>query len=76
MAAAPPADRTHMEATTTIDSPVAPTVVPPVPEDDRFDRAVARAAGAQPTAGNVVRLLLDCRENFPAWLAAIEAAER
>jgi cardiolipin synthase A/B len=43
-------------------------------EADRFDRAFARAAGAQPTTGNDVRLLLDTRENFPAWLAAIERA--
>jgi cardiolipin synthase len=48
--------------------------VPAMPEDDRFERAFARAAGAEPTTGNAVRLLLDSRENFPAWLAAIDAA--
>jgi len=48
--------------------------MPAVPDEDRFERAFARAAGAEPTTGNTVRLLLDSRENFPAWLAAIEAA--
>ncbi|MEO8134317.1 MAG: phospholipase D-like domain-containing protein [Betaproteobacteria bacterium] len=43
-------------------------------EADRFDRAFARTAGSTPTDGNAVRLLLDAAENFPAWLAAIEAA--
>jgi cardiolipin synthase len=45
-------------------------------EADRFDRAFERAAGAPLTKHNAVRLLLDARENFPAWLAAIEAAQR
>ncbi|MFO1413953.1 MAG: phospholipase D-like domain-containing protein [Burkholderiales bacterium] len=45
-------------------------------EAERFDRAFARAAGARLTTRNRVRLLLDARENFPAWLAAIEAAQR
>jgi cardiolipin synthase len=47
-----------------------------VPQDnsDPFDRAFGRAAGAAFTDGNSVRLLLDARENFPAWLAAIGAA--
>ena len=43
-------------------------------EVDRFDRAFDRAAGAPLTKNNAVRLLLDARENFPAWLAAIAAA--
>ncbi len=43
---------------------------------DRFDRAFARAAGAARTEHNVVRLLLDAGENFPAWLAAIRDARR
>ncbi len=41
---------------------------------DRFDRAFERAAGAALTVHNDVRLLLDARENFPEWLAAIHAA--
>ena len=39
-------------------------------------RAFGRAAGAPHSEGNAVRLLLDARENFPAWLDAIRAAER
>ena len=38
------------------------------------ERAFARASGAEPIAGNATRLLLDARENYPAWLAAIESA--
>ena len=41
---------------------------------DRFDQAFDRAAGATLTGGNAIRLLLDARENFPAWLAAIAEA--
>jgi len=37
-------------------------------------QAFSRAAGAPLVAGNRVRLLSDARENYPAWLAAIEAA--
>lgn len=39
-------------------------------------RAFGRAAGAQSTEGNSVRLLLDAGENFPAWLDAIRSAQR
>ncbi len=39
-------------------------------------RAFGRASGAQSTEGNAVRLLLDARENFPAWLDAIRSAQR
>ena len=43
---------------------------------DRFDRAFERAAGGAPvTKRNSVKLLLDARENFPAWLASIAAAK-
>jgi cardiolipin synthase len=43
---------------------------------DRFDRAFERAAGGAPlTRCNSVKLLLDARENFPAWLASIAAAK-
>jgi cardiolipin synthase len=65
---------------------IEPTVLPPsavrhdiLPlgesEPDRFDRAFERAAGAPLTQNNSVRLLIDSRENFPAWLAAIEDAQ-
>ena len=40
------------------------------------DRAFARAAGSMPIDGNAVRLLQDAAENYPAWLAAINEAER
>ncbi|MBI1760924.1 MAG: cardiolipin synthase B [Acidobacteria bacterium] len=39
------------------------------------ERAIVRTAGASLIAGNAVRLLKDARENYPAWLAAIRAAE-
>jgi len=38
------------------------------------DRAFSRAAGAPLIRGNHVRLLIDARENYPAWLEAIRAA--
>ena len=40
------------------------------------DQAFSRAAGAPLVDGNAVRLLKDGAENYPAWLAAIAAAER
>lgn len=40
------------------------------------DQAFSRAAGAPLIQGNSVRLLKDARENYPAWLDAIQAAER
>ncbi len=46
-------------------------VLAPAGDADRFDRAFSRAAGAPLTLRNSVRLLLDARENFPAWLDAI-----
>ena len=39
-------------------------------------QAFSRAAGAPLLAGNDVRLLLDAVQNYPAWLAAIQSAER
>jgi cardiolipin synthase len=39
------------------------------------DRAFSRAAGAPLIEGNRVRLLKDARENYPAWLDAIRAAQ-
>jgi phosphatidylserine/phosphatidylglycerophosphate/cardiolipin synthase-like enzyme len=38
------------------------------------ERAFARATGAVAVAGNDVRLLLDSRDNYPAWLSAIASA--
>lgn len=39
-------------------------------------QALSRAAGAPLVAGNRVRLLRDAAQNYPAWLAAISAAQR
>lgn len=39
------------------------------------DRAFSRTAGAPLVEGNQVRLLKDARENYPAWLDAIRAAQ-
>jgi cardiolipin synthase len=40
------------------------------------EQAFSRAAGAPLVGGNSVRVLKDAEENYPAWLAAIRAAER
>jgi cardiolipin synthase len=40
------------------------------------DQAFSRAAGAPLIAGNSIRLLIDAKENYPAWLDAIAGAQR
>ncbi|HEX8353894.1 MAG TPA: phospholipase D-like domain-containing protein [Pyrinomonadaceae bacterium] len=40
------------------------------------EKAYARATGAPLIRGNGVRLLVDAKENYPAWLEAIAAARR
>ncbi|HET8782486.1 MAG TPA: phospholipase D-like domain-containing protein [Pyrinomonadaceae bacterium] len=40
------------------------------------DQAFSRAAGAPLIAGNDIRLLIDAKENYPAWLDAIAGAQR
>src|SRR5512136_2531283 len=40
------------------------------------EQAFSRVAGAPLVAGNRIRLLRDATENYPAWLAAIERAQR
>ena len=40
------------------------------------NQAFSRAGGAPLVPGNSVRLLKDAKENYPAWLEAIAAAER
>ena len=42
---------------------------------DLASQAFSRAAGAPLVAGNSIRLLIDAKENYPAWLEAIKAAE-
>jgi cardiolipin synthase len=39
------------------------------------DRALSRVAGAPLIEGNLVRLLKDAQQNYPAWLDAIRAAK-
>jgi cardiolipin synthase len=41
-----------------------------------YDQALSRAAGAPLVHGNRIRLLKDAVENYPAWIAAIESAEK
>lgn len=38
------------------------------PMRELADQAFSRAAGAPLVEGNSVRLLIDARENYPAWL--------
>jgi cardiolipin synthase A/B len=45
------------------------------PMRELADQAFSRAAGAPLVGGNSVRLLIDARENYPAWLDAIADAE-
>jgi cardiolipin synthase len=45
------------------------------PMRELADQAFSRAAGAPLVEGNSVRLLIDARENYPAWLDAIRDAE-
>src|ERR687889_2888746 len=40
------------------------------------DQAYARATGSPLVHGNGVRLLVDAKENYPAWLEAIKPARR
>jgi cardiolipin synthase A/B len=53
------------------------TTVAPIAahENALLARAFTRAAGAPLVQGNAVRLLKDAAENYPAWLAAIRAAQ-
>jgi cardiolipin synthase len=44
--------------------------------EEVLDTALTRASGAEAIPGNRVRLLCDARQNYPAWLDAIAAAER
>lgn len=40
------------------------------------EQALSRAAGAPLVTGNSVRILRDATENYPAWLEAINGAQR
>src|SRR5689334_1135928 len=45
------------------------------PMRELADQAFSRAAGAPLVDGNSIRLLIDARENYPAWLDAIGEAQ-
>lgn len=40
------------------------------------EQVLSRAGGAPLVQGNEVRILKDANEHFPAWLSAVDAAER
>lgn len=40
------------------------------------DEAISRAAGALLIPGNRIKLLKDAEENYPAWIEAIQSAEK
>ncbi|NNC00902.1 cardiolipin synthase B, partial [Corallococcus exiguus] len=44
--------------------------------DVRLERAFARIADSDPRGGNAVRVLRDAQQNYPAWLEALEGAQR
>jgi cardiolipin synthase len=45
-------------------------------DDLRVERAFARIADSDLRLGNTVTLLRDSKENYPAWIEAIQSAER
>jgi len=53
-----------------------PDINLPVVDDDFIDESFERVTGAELVFGNDVRLLIDATENYPAWLEAIEKAEK
>ena len=61
---------------TKIAEPISDRINLPVTERRFFDDALSRITGAKLIPGNDVRLLVDATENYPAWLDAIESAER
>lgn len=46
------------------------------PVRELAEQVFSRTAGASLVTGNAVRLLKDAKENYPAWMEAIESAER
>ena len=54
----------------------APNIDLPVIDRDFVDESLERVTGAELIPGNDVRLLVDAAENYPAWLTAIESAEK
>ena len=56
--------------------PIAKEIDLPVLDRDFIDESLERVTGAQLIYGNDVRLLIDATENYPAWLEAIDSAEK
>lgn len=54
----------------------APNIDLPVVDRDFIDESFERVTGAELITGNDVRLLIDAEANYPAWLTAIESAEK
>src|SRR5687767_13784099 len=61
---------------TKVAKPQAPKIDLPVIDRDFIDESFERVTGAELIPGNDVELLVDAAENYPAWLAAIESAEK
>jgi cardiolipin synthase len=53
-----------------------PNIELPIFDRDIVDESFERATGARLTQGNDVRLLIDATENYPAWLEAINNAQK
>lgn len=53
-----------------------PNIDLPVVDNSFVDETFERVTGAQLLTGNSIDLLIDAQENYPEWLAAIEAAEK
>jgi len=49
---------------------------PTNPASQLIERALSRAGGTPLVEGNTIELLIDARQNFDAWLAAIRGAKR
>lgn len=64
-----------MRETQTI-APPPSSDVPPLATSELVEQAFSRASGAPLVQGNAVRLLKDGAANFPAWVAAIRAAQK
>ncbi|MGD9562751.1 MAG: phosphatidylserine/phosphatidylglycerophosphate/cardiolipin synthase family protein [Pyrinomonadaceae bacterium] len=61
---------------TRVAEPHAPRIDLPVIDRHFIDESFERVTGAELIPGNDVRLLIDAAENYPAWMAAIESAEK
>lgn len=61
---------------TKVAEPRSPEIDLPVIDRDFVDQSFQRVTGAELIPGNDIRLLVDAAENYPAWLAAIESAEK